>query len=116
MTTLNSLFNNTYASTKYPPYDIMVDDDKYYISVALAGFTKEQLQVREDKGSLIISSGGVRDEDVKYIKRGIAKRGFELAFSLDASLIVSSVSLKDGLLTVALTRDDRFKPVTHSIQ
>lgn len=91
----------------YPPYNIEVTGtDRYRITMAVAGFTRDDLdlQVKEN----ILSVSGARKEDDgkrKYLHRGIATRSFERQFQLADYVRVSGAELKDGLLHISLVRE-----------
>lgn len=108
-TFFNRLFNNDFASTNgggYPPYNIRkVDEYNYVIELALAGFSKDDLDVELAEGTLTIKSvpKGKNDED-GYIHHGIAKRVFTRKFHLANDIVVKGADLLNGLLTVELER------------
>ena len=91
----------------YPPYNIEATGaDEYRITMAVAGFTREDLdlQVKEN----ILSVSGMRQEDEakrKFLHRGIATRSFERQFQLADYVRVSGAELKDGLLHISLVRE-----------
>jgi len=91
-------------TTQYPPYDIVKHSDtSYEITLALAGLSKEDISVIQEKNNVTISNNKKVDDvgatvDKKYIHKGIAKRPFTKKFSLLQNAIVSDVSFEDGLL------------------
>ena len=91
----------------YPPYNIEVTGtDRYRITMAVAGFTREDLglQVKEN----ILSVSGARKEDEtkrKFLHRGIATRSFDRQFQLADYVRVSGAELEDGLLHISLVRE-----------
>lgn len=91
----------------YPPFDIVRDgEDSYRITLAVAGFQHDQIEVTAQNGQLIVS--GRRPEDEKsageYLHRGIAARSFVRRFQLADFMQVGEANLVDGLLTVQLDR------------
>lgn len=100
---------------KYPPYNICKGkDNTYTIEIAVAGFSADQLEVTVKDGALAVATVDVSsDEDrpapdavpYNYIHRGLAKRHFDISFGLDDHIECSTVSLKDGLLTIRLVRN-----------
>ena len=91
----------------YPPYNIeQVGEDKYRISMAVAGFGENDLDVTINDGTLIVTGKheGDKDEDVVYIHRGIAGRAFELRFQLADHIEVKDGVLENGLLHIELER------------
>ena len=90
----------------YPPYNIRKDGDtKYFIEMAVAGFSEEDLEVELKEGILSVQSKPLNEEDeTTYVHRGIAKRTFERNFTLSDDVIVKGCGLINGMLTVELER------------
>ncbi len=104
----------------YPPYNIVkTGEDRYSITVAVAGFGEDELEVKVQDGQLTIASTPEKTEkeDVSYIHRGIARRAFELRFSLADYIEVTGASMDNGMLTVDLVRNvpEAMKPRTIAI-
>lgn len=99
------------AAESYPPYNVeALDDDRVRITLAVAGFTPDQLSVCVEDRQLVIS--GKRDgEDKAYLHRGIAARGFLRSFVLADGLEVEGASLEHGLLHVDLVRPEPARKV-----
>ena len=99
---------NTNPNNKqgYPPYNIRKDGEtKYFIEMAVAGFSEEDLEVELKEGILSVQSKPLNEEDeATYVHRGIAKRTFERNFTLSDDVIVKGCGLVNGLLTVELER------------
>jgi molecular chaperone IbpA len=92
-------------SQSYPPYDLLkLDEDTYRLSVAVAGFSKENINVSVDDGTLIIKGEIVEVTDAEVVHKGIAGRKFTRTFALGEYMEVSSADLKDGMLTVSIVR------------
>ena len=91
----------------YPPYNIeMTGEDRYRISMAVAGFTADEIDI-EVKENLLTVSGhkGAEVADRSFLHRGIANRNFERAYQLADYVRVEGAELKDGLLHVDLVRE-----------
>jgi molecular chaperone IbpA len=104
----------------YPPYNIIrTAEDAYEIAVAVAGFSEDELEVKLHDGQLTVKSSPEKaeKEEASYIHRGIARRAFELRFSLADYIEVSGAHVANGLLHVELTRNvpDAKKPRTIAI-
>lgn len=104
----------------YPPYDIEVaGEDRYRITMAVAGFSQDELDI-EVKENLLRVAGAKRAEDAerRYLHRGIAQRSFERTFQLADYVRVASAELKDGLLHIGLKREvpEALKPRRIAIQ
>ena len=100
------LADNGTAPT-YPPYNIeKVGDDAWRISIAVAGFTDEELSVELREQALIVSARkAAEDEKRTYLHRGIATRAFERRFQLADHVRVTGASHADGMLHVDLVRE-----------
>ena len=100
----------------YPPYNIRkVNDIQYVIELALAGFSKDDIEVEVTDGQLSIRSKEEKkeEEDSSYfVHKGIAKRSFSRTYTLSDDIIVKGADLKDGMLTVNLEKviPDEKKP------
>ena len=90
----------------YPPYNIRKDGEtKYFIEMAVAGFSEEDLEVELKEGILTVQSKPLNEEDeTTYVHRGIAKRTFERNFTLSDDVIVKGCGLINGLLNVELEK------------
>jgi molecular chaperone IbpA len=98
-TTLSKVIPN------YPPYNIVkVDDNKYVIEMAVAGFGKHNLDLEFQDGTLVISGNSAigNDEDNEYLYKGIADRSFTRKFSLADTVEIKGADLVNGMLKVWL--------------
>lgn len=93
-------------SNGYPPYNIEVcGEDRYRISMAVAGFRDEDLDI-EVKENMLRVAGAKRDDDQhEYLYKGIANRSFERSFQLADYVRVAGAELKDGMLHIDLVRE-----------
>ena len=97
------------SALSYPPYNIaQVGEDKYDITMALAGFTRDDIELTVHEGTLTVKSArgetGSRDEGHKFLHRGIAARAFERKFQLADHVEVVGAELENGLLRIDLER------------
>tara|TARA_B100001094_G_scaffold301205_1_gene327289 strand:- start:366 stop:809 length:444 start_codon:yes stop_codon:yes gene_type:complete len=103
---LNDYVEHNATSTGFPPYNIQkVEDFKYEIEMALAGFSKDDLEIEKADGVLSIRSTketSDKSDDEFTLHRGISYRKFNRKFTLAEDVEVIGASLKDGLLTVTL--------------
>lgn len=94
-------------SAGYPPYDIeLVGENKYAITLAVAGFQDSEIDVQVEKGVLTIR--GKKDEprkDSRYLHRGIATRSFERKFNLADHVEVTNAQLDNGLLSITMVKE-----------
>ena len=102
-------FSNSYtgSSTGYPPYNIeQVDDGKWIISMAIAGFGEDDIKVSQQERNLTVK-GKIKDKDDEneFVHRGIANRSFERTFRLGPHVIVKNATLKNGMLAIDLEQE-----------
>ena len=109
----DSVFNLNESNTSYPPYNILKSDNNYTISLAIAGFSKDEIDVSLQENELVVK-GVAKDQDdkIEFLHRGIAGRNFERKFRLADTIKVSDASYEDGLLNIYLEREipDHQKP------
>ena len=106
---------DTTRDSGYPPYNIRkINEAQYVIEIALAGFSKEDIEVEVTEGNLTIRSKEEKetDEDESFVHKGIAKRSFLRSFTLSDDIIVKGADLKDGMLIINLEKviPDEKKP------
>lgn len=99
----------TSKAQTFPPYNIeKLDEDAYLITMALAGFSEEDLTLTVEDDTLTIEGKAgepTEGEDKNYLHKGIAKRAFERQFQLAESIKVVDADFVNGLLNVALKRE-----------
>ena len=90
----------------YPPYNIEKQgDDKYRISLAVAGFGPDDIDVTVKENTLVITGkAGAAEGDRQFLYHGIAGRAFERKFQLADHIVVAGADLENGLLHVDLER------------
>ncbi|HDX8595489.1 Hsp20 family protein [Aeromonas dhakensis] len=90
----------------YPPYNIeQLGDSDYRISMAVAGFTQEELELSFQENLLTVKGNKQADAERNYLYQGIAERGFERRFQLADYVRVKGADLKNGLLHIDLVRE-----------
>ncbi|MEV3835179.1 Hsp20 family protein [Aeromonas allosaccharophila] len=90
----------------YPPYNIeQLGDNDYRISMAVAGFTQEELELSFQENLLTVKGSKQADTGRNYLYQGIAERGFERRFQLADYVRVKGADLKNGLLHIELVRE-----------
>ena len=91
----------------WPPYNIeKVADDKYRITMAVAGFTPEEIDLTQHETSLlVVGQKASSSEESQFLHRGIATRSFKQSFNLADHVKVTGASLEHGLLTIELRRE-----------
>ncbi len=92
------------STTGYPPYNIRKDEENIYtIEMAVAGFSKEDLEAELKEGILTVRSKPDQEEG-EYLHRGIAKRAFSRSFTLSDDVVIKGADLVNGMLTINLER------------
>lgn len=114
---LAQLFNEaqrTETAPSYPPYNIeLVAEDKYRITMALAGFDRSELEIESERDMLKIVGRKQKQETLgNFLHRGIAARDFEHSFRLADHVKVIGAKLDNGLLNIELIREvpEVYKP------
>lgn len=107
------------SSLGYPPYNIEVNgENRYGITLAVAGFEREELDIQVEKGVLTVRGKKADSkEERKYLYQGIATRTFERKFNLADHVEVVGAQLNNGLLSISLVREipEAMKPKTIAI-
>jgi molecular chaperone IbpA len=97
--------HNLATRQAYPPYDILkLDEDTYKLSLAVAGFSKDDIKVSIDNGTLIIKGEIVEVTDAEIVHKGIAGRKFTRTFALGEYMEVTGAEMKDGMLYIDIDR------------
>ena len=104
---LDSALRSQKESAGFPPYDIeTTGEDRYAITLAVAGFEENELDIQVEKGVLRVRGKKAEDSEEKsYLYRGIANRSFERKFNLADYIEVRGADLKNGLLTISLVKE-----------
>ncbi len=90
----------------YPPYNVeLVEENRYRISMAVAGFTESELEITSEQNTLLISGKQQENGEQKFLYQGIAARNFERKFQLAEHVKVIDARLENGLLHVELERE-----------
>lgn len=97
----------TRVDASYPPYNIeTTGENAYRLTMAVAGFAPQDIEVTVKENALLVSAKSGKDEEGKqYLHRGIARRAFERRFQLADHIKVVGASLDNGLLHVDLVRE-----------
>jgi len=104
---LDRVMTQDVGSSTYPPYNIeKTGDDAYRISVAVAGFTDDELSVEQRETELVVAARKAKDETQRtYLHRGIATRAFEKRFQLADHVRVTGALHENGMLHIDLVRE-----------
>ena len=106
---------DTTRDSGYPPYNIRkINEAQYVIEIALAGFSKDDIEVEVTEGSLAVRSKKEEETNGEdsFVHKGIAKRSFLRSWTLSDDIIVQGADLKDGMLIINLEKviPDEKKP------
>ena len=97
------------SAPTYPPYNIeSTGEDAYRLTMAVAGFSRDEIDLTVHENTLVISGKAQKDDEEangRYLHRGIARRAFERRFSLADHIKVTGASMDNGLLHVDLVRE-----------
>jgi molecular chaperone IbpA len=96
----------TDSKPSYPPYNVeLVEENRYRISMAVAGFSQDDLEITSEQNTLTVAGKQSQDAERKYLYQGIAERNFERKFQLDEHVHVIDARLENGLLHIELERE-----------
>ena len=102
----DSVFNLNESSSAYPPYNIIKSKNNYTITMAVAGFSEEEIDISLEENELLIKGiSTISNEKIEFLHKGIAARNFERKFQLAESIKVVNASYENGLLNIFLERE-----------
>ena len=111
----NTLQRASIPQSNYPPYDILKEDDKYIIRIAIAGFKKSEVDIEIDDNTLTVSV--CRDDKTgmqraEFLHKGISTKEFYKSFALAEHVEVKKATMSDGILRIMLEKNipDNEKP------
>jgi len=89
----------------YPPYNIRkVEDSKYVIELAVAGFSKSDIEITLEDNKVVIKGTSKDEADDNYLFKGIANRAFTRTFAIDDQIEIKDAAILNGMLKIALER------------
>lgn len=99
-------YGMTQPGGQYPPYNIVKESNvKWRIELALAGWSKDEIEVSLETNVLLVQSKAAKENiEQEYLHRGVATRTFARGFNLSDDVRVGEVKFKDGMLTIPLER------------
>ena len=116
---LDNAYRSEARAQTYPPYNIETDgDNAYRITMAVAGFGEDDIEVTQKENSLLVRGKVEKvEEEGRYLHRGIAARAFERHFQLADHVEVTEANMVNGLLVISLVREvpEAMKPRTIKI-
>jgi molecular chaperone IbpA len=111
--------SNKKTTSTFPPYNVKkIDEDNYTIELAVAGYSREDLDIKVEKDTLTIQGDKDNDDKSEFMHRGIAGRNFTQHFTLGEYMVVKSATMDNGLLVINLERElpEEAKPKTIKIK
>jgi molecular chaperone IbpA len=100
---LEKLVDAPTVPSSFPPHNIIkVSDNNFIVEMAIAGFTKDEIDIQVDDGSIIIRGEKKDKENLEYLYRGIATRSFTKKIRLMETIEVRGAEFKDGILRIGL--------------
>ncbi len=121
-TLINHALSDESTATGYAPYNIeILDENRYAITLAVAGFAQDELDIQIEKNILTIRGEKHSENEKQYLYQGIGNRSFERRFNLADYVEVCSAELAHGLLTINLIKEipesmkPRFVRINHDL-
>ena len=92
------------VSSSFPPHNILkLDESRYVVELAIAGFSKDEIEITVENGSLTVKGERKeKDADVQYLHRGIGTRSFTKTLTVADTIEVKGAEFKDGILRIGL--------------
>jgi molecular chaperone IbpA len=92
------------TATSFPPHNILkLDDSRYIVELAIAGFAKDEVEISVEEGKLTVKGEKKdKDLDIQYIHRGIGTRSFTKTITIADTIEVKGAEFKDGILRIGL--------------
>ena len=106
-------------SDNYPPFNLeRIADDRYRITLAVAGFSRDEIEITAQQNLLLVTGRKDDKANTNFLHVGIANRSFERRFELADFVFVEDARLQDGLLVIDLVREvpEAMKPKTITIK
>lgn len=97
---------DTTIGNKYPPHNIVIiNDESFLIEIALAGFSRDEIEITRHHDNLLITGQKQKqadDDKIRYIYHGISSRSFTKSFTTAEYVTVTGATFEDGILTIAV--------------
>ena len=93
------------TNSSYPPYNIIKSGNSYTITIAIAGFSENDIDISLEENEILIKGSSKDNSNLEFLHKGIATRGFERKFHLADTIRVIDASYENGLLNIFLERE-----------
>jgi molecular chaperone IbpA len=101
---INTFNQISQSKDNYPPYNVRKEGEQHILELAVAGFTKDELDI-EVKELLLTVTGTKAKNEAEYVYQGISAKSFSREFALAEYVIVKGAKFQDGLLTITLEQE-----------
>jgi molecular chaperone IbpA len=100
---VEKILDSEIKPSTFPPHNIIKSlDNRYYIEIAVAGFTKNEIDIQVQEGNLFIKGEKKHKKEVTYLHQGIGNRSFTKVITLADTIEVKGADIKDGILCIEL--------------
>ena len=100
---VETILNDTKPTTNFPPHNIIkLDENKYVVELAVAGFGKDEIDIHVQNNTLTIKGEKLEKDGYEYLHRGIGTRSFTKSITIADTIEVKGAEYKDGILRVGL--------------
>jgi len=100
---VETILNDTKPTTNFPPHNIIkLDENKYVVELAVAGFGKDEIDIHVQNNTLTIKGEKQEKDSYEYLHRGIGTRSFTKSITIADTIEVKGAEYKDGILRVGL--------------
>ena len=100
---VETIINSDKPITSFPPHNIIkADENKYVVELAVAGFSKDEIDIQVQENTLTIKGEKAEKPNVSYLHRGIGTRSFTKEITIAETIVVHGAEFKDGILRIGL--------------
>jgi molecular chaperone IbpA len=100
---VEAILNDSRPTNNFPPHNIIkADENKYVVELAVAGFSKDEIDIEVQENTLTIKGEKQEKEECQYLHRGIGTRSFTKSITIADTIEVKGAEFKDGILRIGL--------------
>jgi len=100
---VEAILNDSKPTTNFPPHNIIkADENKYVVELAVAGFSKDEIDIQVLDNTLTIKGEKQEKDEYQYLHRGIGTRSFTKSITIADTIAVKGAEFKDGILRIGL--------------